>query len=118
MAGYATKGGKPEVKLELAEKLIECAKLADQIDMWRDGRPMGDQIRSDAYHLQMSAHAEMEMSPELPMTIHVSWKKELEQIANELDEIADGLDSVHLLRARQLREVIKKLLRVARCEPR
>lgn len=43
---------------------------------------------------------------------------ELEKIIDELDEIADGVASVHLLRARQLRGVIRKLTQIARNEPR
>jgi len=45
-------------------------------------------------------------------------KEELEQVADKLDEIADGLASTNMLRARQLRACIRVILRIARREPR
>jgi hypothetical protein len=42
---------------------------------------------------------------------------ELEQVANELDEIADGLSTTNMERARQLRKVVKRIVRIARNVP-
>jgi hypothetical protein len=42
---------------------------------------------------------------------------ELESIANELDSIADGLGSTNLLRARQIRPLVSRIVRIARNIP-
>lgn len=42
---------------------------------------------------------------------------ELEKIANELDRIADGLGSTNMLRARQLRGIVKRVCCIARNYP-
>ena len=45
-------------------------------------------------------------------------KRELEELANQIDEIADGLSSTNMLRARQLRQCVKTLVQIARNFPR